>query len=461
MRTIRLHQIKSAAVLLCALAAGSAGAQGPVKAPAPAAAKPGSGFLPPAASSANVIDSIYVVVNDEVITRNEVNQRVRGIEQRMRAQGTQMPDADNLRRQVVEAMIVERAQMQLAKEMGVKVDDRRLDATIARIAEGQKMSVQEMRNQMEKEGMTYPVFREEIRGEIMLQQLREHEVDRKIQVSDAEVDTYLGAEKAAAADKVEMDIAQILVGIPANASPEQIAARKARADDVLRQLRIGADFAKMAATYSDAPDALKGGAIGWRDPDRLPPLFASELRKLKPGQVTSVIKSNTGFHIIKMANVRSVAPEAAQSVIQQTRVRHILIKVTPTVTAEDAQRKLAEIKQRIDSKSATFEEQARLFSNDSSASKGGDLGWMVPGDTSPEFEGAMDALKPGEVSGVIKTEYGYHIMQVIERKSEDVTKEKARNQARQVIRDRKLQEAAEDWARQVRDRAYVEFREES
>ncbi|HEX9172336.1 MAG TPA: peptidylprolyl isomerase [Telluria sp.] len=452
--------MKFAAVLLCALAAGSAGAQGPVKA-APAAAKPGSGFLPPASSSANVIDSIYVVVNDEVITRNEVNQRVRGIEQRMRAQGTQMPDADNLRRQVVEAMIVERAQMQLAKEMGVKVDDRRLDATIARIAEGQKMSVQDMRNQMEKEGMTYPAFREEIRGEIMLQQLREHEVDRKIQVSDAEVDTYLAAEKAAAADKVEMDIAQILVGIPANASPEQIAARKARADDVLRQLRIGADFSKMAATYSDAPDALKGGAIGWRDPDRLPPLFASELRKLKPGQVTNVIKSNTGFHIIKMANVRNVAPEAAQSVIQQTRVRHILIKVTPTVTAEEAQRKLAEIRQRIESKSATFEEQARLFSNDGSASKGGDLGWMVPGDTTPEFENVMDTLKPGEVSGVIKTEYGYHIMQVMERKSEDVTKEKARNQARQVIRDRKLQEAAEDWARQVRDRAYVEFREES
>ena len=459
MRTIRLHQIKLAAVLLCALAAGSAGAQGPVKA-APAA-KPGSGFLPPAASNANVIDSIYVVVNDEVITRNEVNARVRGIEQRMRAQSAQMPDPDSLRRQVVEAMIVERAQMQLAKEMGVKVDDRRLDATIARIAEGQKMSVQDMRNQMEKEGMTYPAFREEIRGEIMLQQLREHEVDRKIQVSDAEVDTYLAAEKAAAADKVEMDIAQILVGIPANASPEQIAARRARADDVLRQLRIGADFAKMAATYSDAADALKGGAIGWRDPDRLPPLFATELRKLKPGQVTNVIKSNTGFHIIKMANVRSVAPEAAQSVIQQTHVRHILIKVTPTVTAEEAQRKLAEIKQRIESKSATFEEQARLFSNDGSASKGGDLGWMVPGDTTPEFENVMDTLKPGEVSGVIKTEYGYHIMQVIERKSEDVTKEKARNQARQVIRDRKLQEAVEDWARQVRDRAYVEFREES
>jgi peptidyl-prolyl cis-trans isomerase SurA len=461
MRTIRLHQIKLAAVLLCALAAGSAGAQGQAKAAAPAAAKPGSGFLPPASANANVIDSIFVVVNDEVITKNEVTARVRGIEQRMRAQGAQVPDQADLQRQVVEAMIVERAQMQLAKEMGVRVADRELDATIARIAESQKLSVQDMRNQMVKEGMAYPAFREEIRNEIMVQRLREHEVDRKIQVSDAEVDTYLAAEKAAAADKVEMDIAQILVGIPTNASPEQIAARKARADDVYRQLRIGADFAKMAATYSDAPDALKGGVIGWRDPDRLPPLFAVELRKLKPGQVTPVIKSSTGFHIIKMANVRSVAPDADKTVVQQTRARHILIKVSPTVTAADAQRKLAEIKQRIDSKGSTFEEQARLYSNDGSASKGGDLGWMMPGDTVPEFETVMDALKPGEVSGVVQTPYGFHLVQVVERKSEDMTKEKERNVARQVIRDRKLQEAAEGWAREVRDRAYVEFREES
>jgi peptidyl-prolyl cis-trans isomerase SurA len=461
MRTIRLHQIKLAAVLLCALAAGSAGAQGPVKAPVAAPAKPGSGFLPPASANANVIDSIFVVVNDEVLTKNEVNARVHGIEQRMRAQNAQMPEQADLRRQVVEAMIVERAQMQLAKEMGVRVTDRELDATVGRIAEGQKLSVQDLRNQMEKEGMAYAAFREEIRNEIMVQRLREHEVDRKIQVSDAEVDTYLAAEKAAAADKVEMDIAQILIGIPSNASPEQIAARRARADDVARQLRIGADFAKMAATYSDAPDALKGGAIGWRDPDRLPPQFAAELRKLKPGQSTPVLKSNTGFHILKLSNQRSVAGDADKAVVQQTRARHILIKVTPAVTAAEAQRKLAEIKQRIDSKSATFEEQARLYSTDNSASKGGDLGWMVPGDTVPEFEAAMDALKPGEMSGVVKTDYGYHLVQVVERKSEDVTHEKERSQARQVIRDRKLQEAAEGWAREVRDRAYVEFREES
>jgi peptidyl-prolyl cis-trans isomerase SurA len=458
MRNVSMHQLKLAAVLLCALA-GQAHAQAPAASPAPA--KPASaGFLPPAAASANVIDSIAVVVNDDVITRNEIAGRVRAIEQRMKAQNSPMPDNADLQRQVVEHMIVERAQMQLAKEMGVKVDDTMLDRAIARIAEQQKMTLQEMRNQMEKEGTPFAAFREEIRNEIIMQRLREHEVDNKIQISDAEVDTYLAAEKAAAADQVEMNIAQILVRIPENASPEQIAARKARADDVMRQLRTGAEFAKAAATYSDAGDALKGGEIGWRDPNRLPPMFAEALRKLKPGQVTPVLRSTTGFHILKLTDQRSAAQAADQAAVQQTHARHILLKVSPTLTANDAKRKLTELKERLDNKAAKFEELARLFSNDGSASKGGDLGWMYPGDAVPEFESAMNALKPGEVSGVVETPFGYHLIEVLERKSEDVSKERQRNAARQVIRERKLAEATEDWARQVRDRAYVEFRED-
>ncbi|HAV34853.1 MAG TPA: molecular chaperone SurA, partial [Massilia sp.] len=261
MRTTRLHHLQLAAALLCALTAGTAfgqasagSASGTAAAGSSSAApaNPGSGFLPPASSNAKVVDAVRVVVNDEVITRNEVRNRVAQIVQRLRAQNTQLPPQEDLERQVIEAMIVERAQVQLAKEMGVRVDDRMLDAAIGRIAQDQKMSVQEMRNQMEKEGMAFAAFREEIRNEIMMQRLREHEVDSKIQVSDAEVDTFLAAEKAAAADRIEVDIAQILVGIPANATPEQIAARSARADEVMRQLRTGADFAKVAATYSDA-----------------------------------------------------------------------------------------------------------------------------------------------------------------------------------------------------------------
>jgi peptidyl-prolyl cis-trans isomerase SurA len=260
-----------------------------------------------------------------------------------------------------------------------------------------------------------------------------------------------------------MDISQILVRIPENASPEQIAARKARADEVARQLRTGADFAKMAATYSDAPDALQGGAVGWRDPNRLPPVFSNELGKLKPGQVTQVLRTNVGFHIIRLNNVRK--PEVQQqqqqdAVVQQIHARHIMLKVTPTQTEDEARKKLLDLKAKIEARQGSFEDLARQNSQDSYAAKGGDMGWLFPGDTVPELETVMNKLKPGEISDVVKSPFGMHIVQVIERKSEDTSKEKERAAARQVLTERKRQEAMEDWARQVRDRAYVEFREE-
>jgi len=467
MRTTRLHQVKLAAVLLSAIAAGDVLAQAAATPAAPAAAAkpsaaPSTGFLPPASSTAKVIDSVYVIVNDEVITKREVDNRVNEITARLRSQQAQLPDPEDLRRQVVEAMITERAQLQLGKEYGVRVSDIELDRAIGRIAESQKMSVQDMRNQMEKEGMTFAQFREQIRNEIILQRLIDHEVDAKIQVSDAEIDTYLSAEKAAAADRVELDLSQILVRLPENASPEQIAARKARADEVARQLRTGADYAKMAATYSDAPDALQGGAIGWRDPNRLPPTFASELLKLKPGQVTPVIRTNLGFYILKVNNVRkpqAEQQEQAAAAVQQTHARHILLKITPTQTEADARKKLADFKARIESKQANFEDLARQNSQDSAA-KGGDLGWIEPGDVPDELAAAINGLQPGQISDPVKTPFGVHIVQVVERKTEDSSKDKERATARQVLTERKRQEAMEDWARQVRDRAYVEFRED-
>jgi peptidyl-prolyl cis-trans isomerase SurA len=455
MRQARKHPF-AAAALLCALAAGSVQAQAP--APAAAPAKPTSGFLPPASSSANVIDAIAVVVNDDIITRNELAQRVRSVAARRRQAGGAVPDESVLQRQVLERMIVERAQQQLGKEMGVRVDDGTLDRAIGRIAEQQKLSLQEFRNAIEKEGTPYAAFREEIRNEIIVQRLREHEVDNKIQVSEAEVDSFLAAEQAAAADRVEVNLAQILVRIPDNASPEQIAARKARADEVLRQLRTGADFAKMAATYSDASDALQGGAIGWRDPRNLPPVFADALAKLAPGQATPAIRSQTGFHILKLVERRSAAAKKEVELVQQTRARHILIKVTPTMSATEAKRKLAEMKERIENKAAKFEDLARQFSGDSSAAKGGDLGWMAPGDIVPEFETVMNKLKVGEISDVVETPFGYHLIEVLERKADDQSVERERAAARMALRERKLVEASEDWERQLRDRAYVEFR---
>jgi peptidyl-prolyl cis-trans isomerase SurA len=463
MRNASMHPIKVAVVLLCAFAAGTpALAQDAKPAAAPqAAAAPAKGVTAPNQSSNTPIDSIAVIVNDEVITRRELNQRVQTIVRRMQAQRVQLPEQADLERQILERMIVERAQLQLAKEMGVRVDDQMLDRAIGRIAEQQKLTVSDLRNQMEKEGTTFPAFREEIREEIIMQRLREHEVDNKIQISEAEVDAFVVAEKAAAAEQFELNISQIMVRIPENASPDVIAQRQKRAEEVMRQLRTGADFAKMAATYSDATDALQGGVVGWRQSDRLPPLFAEALNKLKPGQTTPIMKSVGGFHILKLVDKRSVADAQAAETVQQTHARHILIKVTPTVSAADAKRKLLELKERLDNKAAKFEDLARLVSTDGSAAKGGDLGWLYPGDTVPEFEQAMNNLKLGQLSEPVETSFGYHLIEVLERKSDDVSKEKKRAEARNALRERKLVEAVEDWQRQVRDRAYVEFRDES
>jgi peptidyl-prolyl cis-trans isomerase SurA len=464
-----MHPIKLAAALLCASLAVPALAQDakPAKPAVPATpaaaakAAPSKGFTPPGQSANAPIDAIAVIVNDEVITQRELNERVATIVQRMQQQKLALPDAAELRKQVLERMIVERAQLQLAKEMGVRVDDNMLDRAIGRIAEQQKMTVQQLRNQMEKDGTTFASFREEIREEIIMQRLREYEVDNKITIGEAEVDSFIAAEKAAASEQFELNISQIMVRIPENASPDVIGQRQKRAEEVLRQLRTGADFAKMAATYSDASDALQGGAVGWRPGGALPPIFAEALNKLKPGQNTPIIKSAAGFHILKLVDKRSMADAAAQETVQQTHARHILLKVTPTMSAADAKRKLLELKERLDNKAAKFEELARLFSNDSSANKGGDMGWLYPGDTVPEFEQAMNGLKVGQVSEPVETSFGYHLIEVIERKSDDVSKEKQRAAARNALRERKLVEAVEDWQRQVRDRAYVEFRDES
>ena len=412
-------------------------------------------------------DAIAAVVNSEVITRHELKERLRMVEQRMKAQGIAMPPYAELQRQLLERLIVDRAQLQLAKEMGLRVDDNMLDRATARIAAQNKMTVEEFRQQLEREGLNYTRFREDIREEILMQRIREREVDNKIQVAESEVDNYIAAEAATPqALQTEFNVAQILVRIPENASSEQIAERRSRAEDILKLLRSGADFAEITLRYSDGMDALRGGELGWRSPDRLPQLFLDTIAKMKQGEVSGVIKSANGFHIIKLLGQRvpsimnqgQAASQAPVSAVQQTRARHILIKVNQVVTAADARRKLNELKERLDHKANKFEELAKLYSNDLSASKGGDLGWLYPGDTVPEFERAMDALSPGQVSEPIESPFGFHLIQVLERKKDEVSKERRRLIARQLIRERKLDEATQDWLRQLRDRAYVEYR---
>lgn len=408
-----------------------------------------------------LVDAIVAVVNTDVITMNELEERIRLVEQRMKRQNMQLPPRELLQKQMLERMIVNRAQMQLARESGIRIDDILLDRAVARIAEQNNLSVQDFRDQLEREGVSFARFREEVREEITLQRLREREVDNKLQITESEIDGFI----AASAGKMdgaqqELNIAQILVRVPENASAQQIAERKKRAEQAIEQLKSGVDFAKVAASFSDAGDALTGGELGWRSTSRLPQLFLDATDKLREGEIAPLVRSANGFHVLKLVGRRSASMVKAgpANVVQQTRARHILIKVNQIVSPAEARRKLVELRERLANGAAKFEDLARLYSNDGSAGKGGDLGWIYPGDTVPEFERAMNSLQPGEVSQPVESPFGYHLIEVLERKTEEVSRERQRLLARQTLREQKLEEAYEDWLRQLRDRAYVEYR---
>jgi peptidyl-prolyl cis-trans isomerase SurA len=414
---------------------------------AAAAAEPQKSGIP--------IDRIEVVVNDDVITRHELDQRVVSVTQMLRRQKTSLPDKNILERQVLERMIIELLQAQFARESGVRTDDAQLDKTILRIAQQNKFpSVAAFRAKLERDGVDFKAFREEIRNEMISVRLREREVDSKLVISENDVDNYLSNQERQSGRDEELQLAHVLVVVPEQANADKISTYRNRADQALAKLRAGAPFAQVAAGFSDAQDALKGGGIGWRPADRLPPLFAEALQQMKPGEVTPVLRSPSGFHIIKLLDRRS---KDTPVVIMQTHARHILIKTSELVSENEAKMRLQEIKQRID-KGADFAEEAKLYSEDGSASQGGDLGWLSPGETVPEFEGAMDRLKVGQVSALVQSGFGWHLIQVVERRNTDVSVEQKRQRARNAIRAFKSDEAFQDWLRQLRDRAFVEYR---
>ena len=442
-----------------ALAASSALLLGVVSSSTWAQASPAQTITAPTKpAKATFINRVVVVVNDDVITQVELNDRIEAIERRLKAQGTALPSRDELQKQILERMIIDRTQIQLAKEQGMRVDDINLDRSLQRMAEQNKISLQEMRNQIEREGTSFAVFREEIRDDITMQRIREREVDSKIQVSELEVDNFLAAQANAPSTQQEINLGHIMVRIPENATPEIIAQRNARAQEAHKKLRIGEDFAKLAATYSDSTEALTGGEVGWREQDKIPPLFVDAISKLPNGGISAVVKSPNGFHILKLLGKRAMAVVATPTAVQETNVRHIVMKPTQLVTATQVKATLADLKQRIINKTATFEELAKTYSVDSSASKGGALGWIHTGDTMPEFEQVMNKLAFNEVSDPVETQLGFHLIQVTERKTSEDSKERKRLEARQSVRARKAEEALQDWLRQLRDRAYVEFR---
>jgi peptidyl-prolyl cis-trans isomerase SurA len=403
-----------------------------------------------------LIDRIVAIVNKDVITQRDLEERVALVVSQLKRQNTPLPPADVLERQVLERMVTDRVQVQFALESGVRVDDLQLDRTVAMIAEQNRMSLADFRRALDREGVPFDKFREDIRREIMISRLKEREVDSKIQIGESEIDNFL-AEVQSTPQAAEFNIAHILVRVPENATPEQVEARMKRAQEALARARSGADFAQVAVSYSDAPDALAGGGMGWRAQDRLPELFAGALAKMQPGDVSEVLRSPAGFHVLKLVDRRG-GGSGGQLSVEQTHARHILVRVNEVVSETEARRRIGVLRQRI-VEGANFADIARLNSDDSgSAQRGGDLGWVVPGDLVPEFERAMNELKLNEVSQPVRTPFGIHVIEVLGRRTADVSADRKRLEARKVLRDRRADEAYQEWLRQLRDRAYVELR---
>ncbi|HEX5538863.1 MAG TPA: peptidylprolyl isomerase [Methylophilaceae bacterium] len=399
-------------------------------------------------------DRIVAVVNQGVITENELQNHVRLVSEQLSKKGTQLPPKDVLEKQILERLIVDQLQLQLAAETGLRVDDNQLDKTIQRIAEQNKLTMPEFQKTLAQQNISYSKFREDIRNEIIIARLREREIDNRINVSEAEIDNYLLTQSSQQNVQDEFDVEHILIRAPEEGSPEELQKLRAKAEKALKELQNGTPFAQVSASYSDAPNALEGGDLGWKNTGQLPSLFVDALKPLQVGQLTPILRSSNGFHILRLKDRRGAS---SPLVIEQTHARHILIKLSEVVSEDEAKRKINMIKERLDH-GADFVELARQYSEDASAPNGGDLGWVNPGDTVPQFEEVMNGLKPGEISAPVKTQFGWHIIQVLDRRKQDMTREAARFKAREEIRSRKADEAYPDWIRELRDRAYVDLR---
>jgi peptidyl-prolyl cis-trans isomerase SurA len=411
--------------------------------------------LPGGAAAAPLeVDRIVAVVNNAVITEYELKTRVDQAVAQLAGQKTAQPPRRRLEKQLLERMITEKALLQVAEDTNIRFEAQALDRAVARIAQNNKMSPDAFRKALEAEGNDFNAFREQIRTEMTIARLKEREVDNRLVITDAEIDNFLANASQVANQQDEFRLAHILVLTPEGASPEKLAELREKAEKALAELKAGADFVQISAAYSDTQNAVQGGLLGWRSEGQLPSLYSNALRTMNAGDLSPVLKSGNGFHILKLLDKRG---KNVQTVIKQTHARHILVKTNEVVNDNDARNRLRLLKERIEN-GAKFEELAKLHSDDLSASRGGDLNWLSPGDTVPEFERMMDSLKPNEVSEPVQSPFGWHLIQVIERRDQDVTEERKRLDARRAIRERKSEEAFEDWVRQARDRAYVEYR---
>lgn len=400
------------------------------------------------------LDAIVAVVNDDVIVQSELDREIDLVIPQLQRQGTAIPPRPQLEKQVLDRLILKRLQQQRAKDLGITVDDAALMEAMTNIASRNGLSLEELKATLEAGGIRFEDFREDTRAQILTSRLQSQEVVKNIQVTDREVDVFLEKESSRLVEREQVRLQHILIALPDDASAQQIKSAEDKAKRLVAKLRAGADFAEVAVRESDGRNALNGGDLGWFEMGAVPSLVADLAYTLAEGEVSDPLRSPSGFHIIKMREIKAATPEN----VTQTHARHILIRTNEIVSDDDAKRRLNQLRQRIVG-GEDFATLARAHSDDTgSALKGGDLGWASPGDTVPDFEEQMNALPVNGVSQPFKSPFGWHIVQVLERRSQDTSEEIMRIKAREALQRRKAEEATEEWLRQLRDEAYIEIR---
>jgi peptidyl-prolyl cis-trans isomerase SurA len=401
-------------------------------------------------------DYIVAVVNQELVTNAELQGRIERIKQDAARTKAQLPPPAELRRQVLDALIDERVQVTNARETGPKIDEAELDRAVANVAVQNQMSMPQLRARLQQQGIAYATFRNNVRDQMLVERVREREVNQRIRINNDDVEKLLSQRRTASGNSTQLNIAQILVTVPEGANPDVLAQRKARAEAALARVKGGEAFDAVAKEISEDGNKAQGGVIGLRPMDRLPDVFVEVARTLKPGEISpTLLRSGAGFHVLKLVDRQ----EGGAFTAQQTHARHILLRVSEQLNAEAASRRLAEFKRQIMSGAKSFEQLARDNSEDGSAAAGGDLGWTSPGAFVPEFEETMNALPINGISDPLPSRFGVHLIQVMERRQITLDLKQQREQARNVLREQKFEEAYLDWVRELRGRAYVEMRE--
>lgn len=408
-------------------------------------------LLPLALPAAELLDRVVAVVNDDVILDSELDEQVKVVRAQITASGRQTPSENVLRRQVLERMIVREVQLQRARDTGIEADDARVNGAIANIAGQNQQTPERFLQALAGQGISPATFREGLEGDLMIERLQQRDVGRRVNVSEREIEGLLED----SSDDTQYRLQQILISVPENAPSEEVQRRRAEAEQVRQALADGADFETIAASESDGQQALEGGDLGWRSRNEIPSMFAELVPQLEEGQISEIIRSPSGFHILRLAGARG---GSRTMVLTETQARHILIQPDLLTSEADARREAEQIYREMQA-GADFAALAREHSDDAtSASRGGDLDWLPPGAVVPPFQQAMDALAPGELSEPFETRFGWHVVEVQDRRRRDATDQMRRAQAQRQLMERKMVEEVELWVRQLRDEAYVEIR---